>query len=336
MAKSQRKKKVSTSQNSEGSSAGKTNQSKELNHPHDKWFKASFGMITVIRGYLTDVFPKKYGEKLDLDSLERVTDSYISKELEETYSDLVWRCWLKTGRTIMISFLFEHKSYKPKRPHLQLGQYQFGAYHIQDQTNPNAPLIQVIPILVYHGQENWAFVEPFEMYFGEIDPDFMCFMPSFDFILTDIQSYPDDVIKAFEVRFLEKIFLGFKYYRDKDFLKNHFAELWLLHYNSYETDETTFFIHAFGVYLSAIAGKMPIDEVHKQLNKNPEDMVLTERFLAQYKNKGLKEGRQEERETLILNIYQKKGWSASQIADITDFDTAYIQSVIDKFEKKDN
>ncbi len=109
----------------------------ELNNPHDKWFKVSFGMRTVVHGYLTDVFPSKYRDKLNLETLERDSTSYITKNLKETTSDLVWRCRLKTGRMILISFLFEHKSYKPKRPHLQLGEYQFGAYRLQDQANPN-------------------------------------------------------------------------------------------------------------------------------------------------------------------------------------------------------
>ena len=178
---------------------------KDLNNPHDRLFKATFGMKSVIHGYMTEVFPSKYGDKMDLDTLERDFTSYISSNLEETCSDLVWRCRLKTGRMVQIALLFEHKSYKPKRPHLQLGEYQFGAYRVQDQANPELPLIQVVPIMVYHGDEKWELIAPFASYFGEIDDDFMCFLPTFDFVLTNIQSYPDEVIQAFQVRFLENV-----------------------------------------------------------------------------------------------------------------------------------
>ena len=40
------------------------------------------------------------------------------------------------------------------------------------------------------------------------------------------------------------------------------------------------------------------------------------------------------REQTIMNIRQKMGFSAEQIANMTDFTVQYVQSVIDKFEKK--
>ena len=45
----------------------------ELNNPHDKLFKATFSMKSVILGYMMDVFSSKYGEKLDLETIEPFT-----------------------------------------------------------------------------------------------------------------------------------------------------------------------------------------------------------------------------------------------------------------------
>lgn len=321
--------------NKDSSKNTKRKSSKHVNNPHDKIFKATFGMRSVIRGYLIDIFPKKFTDLLDLESLERESESYISKNLEETFSDLVWRCKLKTGRPILISFLFEHKSYKPKRPHLQIGEYQFGAYNIQNRTNPNEPLVQIVPIIVYHGQENWELIEPFESYFGEMESLFENFLPKFDFILTNIQSYSDNAIQTFQDRFLEKIFTAFKHYCDKTFIREHYAELWLSSYPNFENEETSFFIHAFGVYLSTIAGDISEEEIIIQLeniSKNPlksTDMLASERFLKSLEKKGAQEGRQE----TIINIYKETGWSAKKIAEITKFSEAYIQSIIDNFDK---
>lgn len=322
----------------------KKKNSKAVNNPHDKLFKATFGMKSVVKGYFLDVFPKQFSEKLDLETLERESTSYITKDLEETYSDLVWRCQLKSGLPILLSFLFEHKSYKPKRPHLQIGEYQFSAYRIQDQTNPNEPLIQVIPIIVYHGQENWELKEPFESYFGRVEKDFENFLPRFDFILTNIKSYSDEAIRSFNERFLEKIFLAFKHYLDENYIKSHYAELAILRYNDYENEETTFFIHAFDIYLSNIVD-ISFAEIEKQIEEykynnllNSGEMVAKESFLQKFEKKihqeGRQEGRQEGQEKMIMDIYQKTGWSAKQISGITSFTEGYIQSVIDKFEKK--
>ena len=96
--------------------------------------------------------------------------------------------------------------------------------------------------------------------------------------------------------------------------------------------------------MSAITGGVSNTEIRQQLieikNKtsNSEDMVATERLLAELKKEGhiigRQEGRQETEEILVLNIYKKTNWSANQIADITDLPLDYIQSVIDKFEAK--
>ncbi len=50
--------------------------------------------------------------------------------------------------------------------------------------------------------------------------------------------------------------------------------------------------------------------------------------------KGMEKGRVQEREELILNIHDKMGFSAEQIANLTDFSVEYIQSVINKYANK--
>jgi hypothetical protein len=52
------------------------------------------------------------------------------------------------------------------------------------------------------------------------------------------------------------------------------------------------------------------------------------------REQGLEQGMMREREKIIMNIYRKNKHSADLIADLTGFHEQYIQSVIDKFEKK--
>ena len=49
-----------------------------VNNPHDKFFKAAFSLASVARGYLTYLFSPQITAKLDLDSLELDSNSYIS------------------------------------------------------------------------------------------------------------------------------------------------------------------------------------------------------------------------------------------------------------------
>ena len=225
-----------------------------------------------------------------------------------------------------------------------MGEYQFSAYRIQDQANPSIPLVQVIPVMVYHGLEKWEIILPFSSYFGEIDDDFMRFLPSFDFIFTNVQSYPDEVIQTFRVRYVEKIFNAYKHFLDKTYIQQHFAEIWLSNYPDNNEEENAAFIEIFGVYLSSISGGVTDEEIRRQLREienqssnSENNMVATERFLAKLKKEGHQEGhqegRQEGQEITILKMHHKTGWSAQQIAECTDYSVEYVQSVIDKHEK---
>ncbi len=52
------------------------------------------------------------------------------------------------------------------------------------------------------------------------------------------------------------------------------------------------------------------------------------------RTEGRTEGQEEGREMTIMRIRQKMGFSAEQIANITDFTVAFVQAIIDKYEQK--
>jgi flagellar biosynthesis/type III secretory pathway protein FliH len=53
------------------------------------------------------------------------------------------------------------------------------------------------------------------------------------------------------------------------------------------------------------------------------------------REEGLEQGREQEREHLIMNARRIMGFSAEQIAKINNLQVLYVQSIIDKFEKKE-
>ncbi len=109
-----------------------TNESNELNNPHDKFFKGAVSMIAVARPMLEKFLPNDLLEKFDFNTLEIDPNSYINDKLKETFSDIVWSCSLKnSNKKRKIAFLFEHKSYKPAYPHFQLIDYQRNSWKMQ-------------------------------------------------------------------------------------------------------------------------------------------------------------------------------------------------------------
>lgn len=81
-------------------------------NPHDTFFRKALGDINVTRNLLQYELPEQIALQLDFSSIERVDGSYISKALQNTYSDMVFQVQFKNSTThAYIYTLFEHKSY---------------------------------------------------------------------------------------------------------------------------------------------------------------------------------------------------------------------------------
>ncbi|MBK5937885.1 Rpn family recombination-promoting nuclease/putative transposase, partial [Halochromatium roseum] len=63
----------------------------EINNPHDVYFRESFTRREIAQDFLRQHLPAELLEVVDLESLEISKDSYVSKELRASYSDLVYR-----------------------------------------------------------------------------------------------------------------------------------------------------------------------------------------------------------------------------------------------------
>lgn len=94
----------------------------KLQNPHDKFFKESFGDIDVAKDFLLHYSPKEVLQILNLDTLEPQKDSFLTPELEESFSDLLFKVDIcdKEG---YLYLLFENKSYLDKGTILQLLKY---------------------------------------------------------------------------------------------------------------------------------------------------------------------------------------------------------------------
>ncbi len=82
----------------------------EVSNPHDVFFKEVFSRTDVAVDFLAHYLPPEVVKALDLQSLELVKDSFVDPELQEHFSDLLYRIKLKRGGRAFIYLLLEHKS----------------------------------------------------------------------------------------------------------------------------------------------------------------------------------------------------------------------------------
>lgn len=80
-------------------------------HPHDSFFKQTFGQPEVARDFLRNYLPAPVVAHLQLDSLEDQRESFVDPDLQEHFSDLLYRVLLDGGGTAYVYVLLEHKSY---------------------------------------------------------------------------------------------------------------------------------------------------------------------------------------------------------------------------------
>ena len=160
---------------------------------HDEFFKASFGQLEIARDYLEQLLPQEVQQSLDLSQLKRVNGSWVTPELEEYFSDVVYRCPIKEGKQqVWASFLLEHKSTPETFPHLQLLRYLVETW--QEQRKQKQALTPIIPIVVYHGVRKWH-KRDLSSYFGKSLPQSLLpYLPHFDYILTNVRALSDEQI----------------------------------------------------------------------------------------------------------------------------------------------
>ncbi len=161
--------------------------------PHDKYFKELFSKREIMLDFLNGALPH-IAQHLELNTLEIDKTDYIDEELQNIFSDLVYNCQYKTYFSVKIALLFEHKSYTPEQPYLQLLGYMLKIW--ETNVKQGKKLIPVIPILFYHGKKEFE-KKPFDSYFEKMDDFLRKYLPKFDFEVVNIASLSDSQIKEF-------------------------------------------------------------------------------------------------------------------------------------------
>jgi len=91
----------------------------EIANKHDATFKEVFSQKRIAKDFIENNIPKEALDIMDMGSLELEKDTFINKELQESFSDIIYR--VKINNTdAYICFLLEQKSYRDKVAIFQL------------------------------------------------------------------------------------------------------------------------------------------------------------------------------------------------------------------------
>jgi len=171
--------------------------SNKIKNPHDKYFRAIFSHKSIARNFLKAFLPKETVSLLNLDYLDRITGSFVDEQLQEYYTDIIFKCRLKkSDEEIWISLLLEHKSFNDPESDFQLLGYMQNIW--QEDVRQGKKRRFTLPVLLYHGAEKWK-RRSIVSHFEQLDKHFIQFLPKFDYVLIDLSQFSEEELLAMQV-----------------------------------------------------------------------------------------------------------------------------------------
>ncbi len=220
----------------------------KANHVHDRFFKQIFSHVSNTRDFVQLSFPPDMVQKMDLTSLSLDEKSYITAQVDESFSDLVYSCNYKVKKLIKICLLFEHKSRQSPTDVFQILSYMTNAYMQAIKQKKRQEI--VIPIVFYHGQKPWK-KKAFHKYFGETDAILRKFIPAFDYILIDLSQFTDTQIEEIyqQKDILRTSLYLFKYIQNRQEIINKIEKIFNFAESLFEDNENENQLKSIYIYL---------------------------------------------------------------------------------------
>ena len=132
-------------------------------HPgplHSNFFLDTIRRKRFSREFFRIALPENIRNLVELNSSRVESSHYVDERLKHHQSDIVFSVRRRSGESLKLYLLFEHKSHPDRRILLQLLKYLRQIHSYQSVPEP------VLPLVFYHGQKDWnipsAFQELFE------------------------------------------------------------------------------------------------------------------------------------------------------------------------------
>jgi predicted transposase/invertase (TIGR01784 family) len=262
--------------------------------PHDRFVKEVFSFRETARSFLIHYLPPEISLLLDSDSVELSKDTYIDSRLRSQFSDLLYNVTLTTGEDAHIYVLFEHKSQPDSLISWYLLSCMVRIWRQDMKMSKNKKLRAIIPIVLYHGKEEWTAGLNFQDLF-EIPVEMKRFIPGFEYRFCNFQRYHDEPVMGGHRLRIALLLLKTIFRPDiKELLPTIFELIWEL-----PCDQSGFeFLEAVLTYITSATNL--VDEAYlgrlferRMQNTGGEIMpTLVEKWIEKWRVEGMEKGSQ--------------------------------------------
>jgi predicted transposase/invertase (TIGR01784 family) len=264
---------------------------------HDGLFGFAFDKKNVAESFVKEYLPGEITKDLDFSTLTPDKDTFVDQKLSHCYSDILYHIRFRNNPAYLY-FLFEHKSWEPNFPGVQLlkNMVRIWETHVEHHKGTQK-LPPIIPLLIYHGEYPWKAGTNFISMF-DIPGNLEKYIPAFSFELSDVSHMPKEEIKG-DVE-LRLVLTAFRYIFQPDIMSRLkdifqlFGEL---------TDKTKFnqYLEALLIYLGSNIKDVKPEQLRDAVNEALVEggaMMSTvfQQVLERGKEIGVKEGEERGKE----------------------------------------
>nr|WP_002162130.1 Rpn family recombination-promoting nuclease/putative transposase [Leptospira interrogans] len=286
-----------------------------MTNPHDRLIRETLQDKEDAISFFKNSLPEKVIELLDLKRLELTQSSFISENLKEEQTDLLFQIPLKSGKKANVYLLFEHKSYLDEAVFSQLLGYISAIYKSQFKTDKRYSV--VIPFVFYHGERSWTLGNSFQDRFilsKNEEEVFKKYIPDFELELFDLSKVDLNRLESITLRVIlgvvQKIWEG-----DASFLGYLGGVFELLTGLKNESKRVEIFQKLF-LYIFNVRELKPTEITnllsHSRYNREYEDLAMT--TAEKLKKEGEIKGKIETARNMLLN-----GASLEFVLKVTGF-----------------
>ncbi|MDR6809741.1 DNA-binding transcriptional regulator YhcF (GntR family) [Dyadobacter sp. BE34] len=287
-------------------------------HPskHDTFLRTIMGNRQIALDYFHACLPPNVLEKLDFSTLRQLPDTYVSKELQKSISDIVYACKRAGGvGEIKISLLIEHKSYVDKYTPIQIGSYIFSGLlkQIADREKPSL----IIPILLYHGKAQWEY-KTLSSLFDGLEPEFSRFVPDYHYVFNNLGAIPDEQIQELHNKFLAASLLAMKHSVLKDSLTDVIPTILKLAGEIDKNLQTSLIVYTF---VNSELSEQQIIELTTSLPTQIRATVMSTLDVF------VEKGRKQKTENAVRNLIKQSLLTDEQIASALEVTVKYVADI---------
>jgi len=260
----------------------------DLANPHDRFFKEIFSQNDIASDFLQHYLPANFADLLNFSSMHIIKDTFVDKELQEYYSDLLYKLNLKDGRGAFVYVLFEHKSYPDSLVAFQLLRYMVKIWEYGIRQGER--LSPILPVVIYHGEAKWHVGKSFHDLFDTSEL-FKHYLPEYQYWLCDLSQYKDEELKGAVI--LRVALLVLKYIFSED-LRQQLPKIFTLLHDLSKRKSGLEYLEVILRYLNCATEKINEDDLKEAVSAVfPEGGVIMSTIAQKWVEQGIQEGIQQ-------------------------------------------